>query len=144
VYGFMVTLIVSYVCDMLINTNRQAAQFIIFSPKWQEIADKINNEAHRGCTVLDGEGWYSKQNIKILLVFSRKIESVTIFRIIKSVDENAFVTQGAVNGVYGKGFDKVKVKMKKQKTPKNQKSISTDSETHALEMNQVRRSNREE
>ncbi|MDE5870263.1 MAG: YitT family protein, partial [Muribaculaceae bacterium] len=103
-----------------------------------------NNEAHRGCTVLDGEGWYSKQNIKILLVFSRKIESVTIFRIIKSVDENAFVTQGAVNGVYGKGFDKVKVKMKKQKTPKNQNNITTADGINALEMNQVRRSNREE
>ncbi len=142
VYGFMVTLIVSYVCDMLINTNRQATQFIIFSPKWKEIADKINTEAHRGCTVLDGEGWYSKQNIKILLVFSRKIESVTIFRIIKSVDEDAFVTQGAVNGVYGKGFDKVKIRMKKPKKQTVLDSFSIEGE--AKELRQVRRSNREE
>ncbi len=141
VYGFMVTLIVSYVCDMLINTNRQAAQFIIFSPKWEEIADRINSEAHRGCTVLDGEGWYSKQNIKILLVFSRKIEAVTIFRIIKSVDENAFVTQGAVNGVYGKGFDKVKIRMKKPKAPK---AIDAEVTGESKEMRQVRRSNKEE
>lgn len=143
VYGFMVTLIVSYVCDMLINTNRQATQFIIFSPKWKEIADKINNEAHRGCTVLDGEGWYSKQNIKILLVFSRKIESVTIFRIIKSVDEDAFVTQGAVNGVYGKGFDKVKIRMKKQKN-KPLPVSDTINDSESKEMRQVRRSNKEE
>ncbi|MDE6028388.1 MAG: YitT family protein [Muribaculaceae bacterium] len=141
VYGWMVTFIIAYVCDMIINTNRQAAQFIIFSPKWEEIADRINSEAHRGCTVLDGEGWYSKHNIKILLVFSRKIEAVTIFRIIKSVDENAFVTQGAVNGVYGKGFDTVKVRMKKPKAPK---SIEASLSGEAKEMRQVRRSNKEE
>lgn len=143
VYGFMVTLIVSYVCDMLINSNRQATQFIIFSPKWRQIADKINTEAHRGCTVLDGEGWYSKQDIKILLVFSRKTESVTIFRIIKSVDEDAFVTQGAVSGVYGKGFDKVKIKMKKNKKKKTSEAKAISSE-RTNEMRQVRRSNREE
>ncbi|MBD5205959.1 MAG: YitT family protein [Bacteroidales bacterium] len=113
VYGIMVTFIVSFITDQIINTNRQATQFFIFSPKWAEIADRILSEAHRGVTVMDGQGWYTKRDIKILMVYCRKIESVTIFRIVKSVDENAFVTQGAVNGVYGQGFDKVKIKMKK-------------------------------
>lgn len=142
VYGLMVTFIVAYVADMIINTNRQATQFIIFSPKWREIADKVITEAHRGVTVLDGQGWYSKHEQKILMVWCRKIESVTIFRIVKSVDEHAFVTQGAVNGVYGKGFDSVKIKMKKER--------HHDALTHnALNENStptqlVRRSNQEE
>ncbi|MCH5222912.1 MAG: YitT family protein [Muribaculaceae bacterium] len=113
VYGWVVTFIVAYLTDMVINTNRQATQFIIFSTKWAEIADRINEEAHRGVTVLDGEGWYSKQQVKILMVWCRKIESVTIFRIVKSIDENAFITQTNANGVYGKGFDTMHVKMKK-------------------------------
>ena len=113
VYGWVITFIVAYMTDMVINTNRQATQFIIFSRKWSEIADMINSEAHRGVTVLDGEGWYSKQEVKILMVWCRKIESVTIFRIVKSVDDNAFITQANVNGVYGKGFDTMKVRMKK-------------------------------
>ena len=87
VYGLMVLFLVSYVTDLIINTNRQAVQFTIFSPHWQEIATAINNEANRGCTVLDGTGWYSKHQVKILLVMCRKIESVTIFRIIKSIDK---------------------------------------------------------
>lgn len=115
VYGFLITFIASYVADMIINSNRQATQFIIFSPKWKEIADKVLKEAHRGVTIIDGQGWYTKHEVKILMVWCRKIESVTIFRIVKSIDEDAFVTQGAVNGVYGKGFDKVKIKMKKHK-----------------------------
>lgn len=113
VYGWVVSFLVAYMTDMIINTNRQATQFIIFSPKWAEIADRVNMEAHRGVTVLDGEGWYSKHQVKILMVWCRKIESVTIFRIIKSIDEEAFITQANVNGVYGKGFDKMKVRMKK-------------------------------
>lgn len=113
VYGWVVSFLVAYMTDMIINTNRQATQFIIFSTKWSDIANRINTEAHRGVTVFDGEGWYSKQSVKVLMVWCRKIESVTIFRIVKSIDENAFITQSNVNGVYGKGFDTMKVKMKK-------------------------------
>lgn len=113
VYGFVVLMVVSMMADQTINSNRQAVQFIIFSPHWEEIATAINNDAHRGCTVLNGMGWYSKRDVKVLLVMCRKIESVTIYRIIKSIDKDAFITQANVNGVYGQGFDEIKVKMPK-------------------------------
>lgn len=112
VYGLMVTYVMAFMTDMVINTNRQAIQFFIFSKKWEQIADAVNHEARRGVTILDGQGWYSKQNVKILLVWCRKIESVTIFRIVKSIDEDAFITQTNTNGVYGQGFDTMKVKIK--------------------------------
>jgi uncharacterized membrane-anchored protein YitT (DUF2179 family) len=114
VYGLVVTFLVAYLTDMLINTNRQAVQFQILSSKWEDIANAINSEANRGVTVVDGQGWYSHQDLKILLVWCRKIESVTIFRIVKSIDENALITQSNVNGVYGKGFDQMQIKMKKK------------------------------
>ncbi|MCH5347368.1 MAG: YitT family protein [Muribaculaceae bacterium] len=112
VYGLLVLLLVSFMTDYLINTNRQAVQFIIFSHHWEAIATAINNEAHRGCTVLDGLGWYTKQEVKLILVVCRKIESVNVYRIIKSIDPKAFITQGNVNGVYGQGFDELKLKMR--------------------------------
>lgn len=112
VYGLITLFVIPFMADMMINTNRMAVQFTIFSPKWEEIATAINNEAQRGCTVLNGMGWYSKKEVKVLLVMCRKIESVTIFRIIKSIDNEAFITQAQVNGVYGKGFDEIKLKMK--------------------------------
>lgn len=115
VYGLIVTYVIAYMCDMVINTNRQATQFVIFSHKWEEIADRVNKEAQRGVTVVDGVGWYSKHQVKMLMIWCRKIESVTIFRIVKSIDEEAFITQANVNGVYGKGFDTMKIKMKKEK-----------------------------
>lgn len=113
VYGILFILILSMVTDLVINSNRQAVQFMIFSDKWEEIADAIIRDAHRGCTVLKGVGWYTKNEVTMLMVMCRKIESVTIFRIIKSIDKHAFVTQSKVNGVFGKGFDHVKVKMRK-------------------------------
>ncbi|MCM1504368.1 MAG: YitT family protein [Muribaculum sp.] len=125
VYGLIVTFLVSFMADQVIMTNRQAIQFTIISQKWADIADAINNEAHRGCTVLDGIGWYTKHEMKVLLVMCRKIESVTIFRIVKSIDKDAFVTQANVNGVYGRGFDMVKLKMKTSKN--HEETIHIDS-----------------
>ncbi|MDE5750786.1 MAG: YitT family protein, partial [Duncaniella sp.] len=110
VYGFMFLFIAAYVVDLIINTNRQAVQFIIISQKWERIATAVNHHARRGVTVMDGMGWYTRQPIKILLIVCRKIESVTIFRIIKSIDPGAFITQANVNGVYGQGFDELKFK----------------------------------
>ena len=57
-------------------------------------------------------GWYSKKEVKVLLVICRKYEAMTIFRIIKSIDKDAFLTQANVNGVYGQGFDEIKTTMK--------------------------------
>ncbi len=119
VYGFVVLVIVSLMADMIINTNRQAVQFTIISKHWEKIADAINTDAHRGVTVLTGMGWYSKSDVKMLLVMCRKIESITIFRIIKSIDEHAFITQANVNGVYGQGFDIIKLKTPKTVTKQN-------------------------
>lgn len=146
VYGMMATFIISFVTDQVINTNRQATQFMIFSPKWREIADTIMNEAHRGVTVLDGHGWFTKSDVKILMVYCRRTESVTIFRIVKSIDEKAFVSQGAVNGVYGKGFDSVKVKMKKHKVSSQDRGSHTTGSlpTNPTPAQAVRRSNSEE
>ncbi len=124
VYGFVVLVIMSYVCDMVINTNRQAVQFTIISSHWDEIAAAINNDAKRGCTVIDGTGWYTRHSVKILMVFCRKIEAITIFRITKSIDPDAFISQGNVNGVYGRGFDTLKLKVK---TPHHHESTNKAS-----------------
>ena len=91
---------------------------MIFSKKWKEIADAITQEAHRGCTVLTGTGWYTQKEATILLVMSRNYESMHIFRIIKAIDPDAFVSQAKIKGVYGEGFDHVKVNLKKEDVDK--------------------------
>jgi uncharacterized membrane-anchored protein YitT (DUF2179 family) len=109
VYGLVVMGVTSYTVDMVLNGARQSVQFFIFSDKYDEIADKIIEQAHRGCTLLDGTGWYSKKPVKVLVVMAKKNESITIFRIVKSIDPQAFISQSSVIGVYGQGFEQLKV-----------------------------------
>ena len=112
-FGFCVLFVMSVVIDYVVNSNRQSVQFLIFSKKHDEIAETISKELHRGVTLLDGTGWYSKQNIKVVVVLAKKSQSLEIFRLVRDIDERAFISQSNVVGVYGEGFDKLKVKKKK-------------------------------
>lgn len=119
VYGLIFMVIYSVSADRVINNTRQSVQFHIISKKWQEIADNVIREAHRGCTILEGTGWYTKDPVKIVMVMCRKHESVNIFRIIKETDREAIITQSNVNGVYGSGFDELKVRIHSKKKDDN-------------------------
>ena len=110
IFGFVTLFIIGVVLDWIINSARQSVQFFIFSKKYDEIADRIIKDADRGVTVLDGTGWYSKANVKVLVVLAKKRQSLDIFRLVKRIDPNAFISQSSVIGVYGEGFEKLKVK----------------------------------
>lgn len=131
VYGLIFMIINSFVADMMINSNRQAVQFLIFSKKWEDIANAINNEANRGCTLLHGTGWYTKRDVKILLVMCRKYESVHVMRIIKAIDDDALISQANVNAIYGQGFDEMKVRLHKFKPQERDESMTADTEIHS-------------
>ena len=127
VYGLIFMVIYSVAADRVINSTRQSVQFQIISKKWQEIADNVIAEAHRGCTIMEATGWYTKANVKIVMVMCRKHESVNIFRIIKKIDREAIITQSNVNGVYGFGFDELKVRVHNKKPAEKQPQESTDN-----------------
>lgn len=110
IFGITTLLISTYFIDFIVNGVRQSVQFLIFSREYEEIAQRITTEMHRGVTVLDGMGWYSKSPVKVLVVLARKNESTKIFRIVKQTDPQAFVSQSSVIGVYGQGFDIIKSK----------------------------------
>ena len=78
---------------------------------------------YHGVTLLDAHGWYSKQEMKVICLVARKRESISIFRLIKMVDPDAFVSQSSVIGVYGKGFDEMKVKAKKMEPAKKEQTV---------------------
>lgn len=110
VYGFATLYISSFVLDQVVNSARQSVQFFIISKQYEEIGRRINKDLHRGVTVIDGTGLYTGLGIKMMFVLAKKRESTTIFRLIKDIDPNAFVSQSAAIGVYGEGFDHIKVK----------------------------------
>jgi uncharacterized membrane-anchored protein YitT (DUF2179 family) len=103
----------------VVNSRRSSVQFFIISDKYKEIGERINREPHRGCTIVDAQGFYSGKDVKMLFVLAKRRQSEMIFRIINEVDPHAFVSQSAVIGVYGEGFDQFKVSSKKSKSPKS-------------------------
>ncbi|MDR1980665.1 MAG: YitT family protein [Tannerellaceae bacterium] len=108
VFGFVEMVISNYMLDKIINGNRQSVQFLIFSQKYDEITERILKDLGRGCTLLDGVGGYSQKPTKVVVLLAKKSESLMIFRLIKEVDNQAFISQSIVRGVYGEGFDQIK------------------------------------
>ena len=117
VFGLCTMVIENFMLDFLMNRQRQSVQFMIFSEKWQEIANAIGTQLDHGVTILDGHGWYSGKERKVLCILAKKNESTTIFRLIKMIDPQAFVSQSSVIGVYGEGFDQIKVKVRPHEHP---------------------------
>ncbi len=110
VYGFILITINSTVLDLVISGSRQSVQLFILSKHYAEIADSITKDLHRGVTVLDGKGWYTKENTEVLMVLTRKTDLNILLRYIKAIDPDAFLSVTSVTGVYGKGFDAIKKK----------------------------------
>lgn len=121
VFGLCTMFIECSMLDFVMNWQRQSVQFMIFSKKYQEIANAIAKHTDHTMTILDGHGWYSGVPMKVICLMAKKRESVLIFRIIKTIDPNAFVSQSSVQGVFGEGFDPIKVKVSKK-----------DSQLHAV------------
>ena len=108
VTGYVILIISMILLDYTMTSATQSVQFTIISEKHEEIAQKIGEVVQRGVTELYGEGWYSKQERRVLIVMARRRESQQIFRLIKRIDNKAFVTMTKVVGVYGEGFDHIK------------------------------------
>ena len=115
IYGYVVLYVTAFCIDQMVNSMRRSVRFFIISEKYHEIGERINKEPHRGCTVIDAQGFYSGRDVKMLFVLAKRRQSEVIFRIINDIDPHAFVSQSAVIGVYGEGFDRFKVRTKKPK-----------------------------
>lgn len=122
-FGLCVMTLENFSLDYIMNARRESVQFMIFSRKYQEIANAIGIETGHGVTILDGHGWYTGQEVKVLCILAKKRESTDIFRLIKLIDPNAFVSQSSVVGVYGEGFDEMKVSVKKKLEANRKKNI---------------------
>ena len=108
VYCYIVLVAFTYTLDLVVEGQKQTYQITIMSQLNEQIADAIGNEVKRGVTLLNGWGWYSKKDQKVLLVIAQKKDRVEIMRLVKTIDPNAFISIAKTQGVYGKNFDTIK------------------------------------
>ena len=115
VYGLMQVTVCGYAIDLYISGAKQSVQAFIFTKKVDEMADVIAFDMKRGVTVLPAKGWYSKEDKQVIMVVTRKADLNLLLRYVKSIDPDAFLSVSSVMGVYGQGFDTIKVKSTKEK-----------------------------
>lgn len=117
IYAFVVMLGFSFGVDFVLLGNKSSVQILVFSSKYQEIADHMINEVHRGVTALQSVGWYSQKESKVLLIIARKYQMNEVVNEIKRIDKQAFISVSTAMSVFGEGFEEVKtgLSMKKLK-----------------------------
>lgn len=108
VYGYLVMAVNSYAIDTYLNGIKQSLQVFIFSKDYEKVADRITADLHRGVTVVDGTGWYTKENTKVIITMLRKHEVNDLYKLVKQVDPKAFLSVASVMGVYGQGFENIR------------------------------------
>jgi len=116
-YGLEELVVFSLMIDLVVGGKRSSYQLLVFSEKYQELADHIINKMERGVTVLKAMGWYTKQDKNILLILVNQKELHSLTKVIKDTDPKAFMSVSSTNNVYGEGFEEIKagVSVKKNK-----------------------------
>ena len=123
VYAYIIMLGFSFGIDFVLLGNKSSVQILVFSSKYQEIADHMIHVVHRGVTALQSVGWYSQKESKVLLIVSRKYQMNEVIKEIKSIDPKAFVSVSTAMSVFGEGFEEVKTGMNLKKTNKIEEEV---------------------
>ncbi len=108
ILGYVTMFTFSFGLDFFLMGRKSSVQLLIFSSKFDQIADYINQRMERGVTVLKAVGWFTKSEKDVLLVLVRKFQLGEVTKIVKSIDPKAFVSVVTANDVYGEGFDEIK------------------------------------
>lgn len=74
----------------------------------EQVLNEITSKMSRGLTVLEGRGGYTGANKNVLYIVINKQEIIHLKKIIKEVDENAYVTAHNVHEMIGRGYKEVK------------------------------------
>ena len=115
VYAYIIMLGFSFGIDFVLLGNKSSVQILVFSQQYEQIAEHMINNLHRGVTALQSVGWYSQKESKVLLIVARKYQMNEVIREIKSIDPKAFVSVSTAMSVYGEGFEEIKTGYKKDK-----------------------------
>jgi uncharacterized membrane-anchored protein YitT (DUF2179 family) len=112
IYAYVVMLGFSFGVDLVLLGNKSSVQILVFSSKYEEIADHIINDVHRGVTALQSVGWYSQKESKVLLIIARKYQMNEVVNEIKNIDRKAFISVSTAMSVFGEGFEEIKTGIK--------------------------------
>ena len=103
-YGAVAMFVSSQVTDTVLYGLDSSKVAYIISDRWQEIARTLMDRQGRGVTILQGEGGYTGDEKRVLLVAFKQREIVDIKRQVHELDEGAFLIVCDARDVLGEGF----------------------------------------
>lgn len=120
-YGILEIVTFALTIDLFTVGGRKTMQLLVFTEKYQEIADYVCNTMERGVTVLKAQGWFTRRDRNVLLILLTRQELSSLSKVVNAIDPKAFLSVSAAAGVYGEGFEQIKtgkvkldIKSKKQ------------------------------
>ena len=119
IYGYVAMVTFSFMVDFVLLGGKSTLQVMVFSEKYEQIADYIIYKMDRGVTALKAVGWYTRKDRNVLLILVRKSQLHDLCKAIKELDEKAFVSVSPASSVYGEGFDELKAGISRRKKKEN-------------------------
>lgn len=102
----------SKVIDFILEGLNPRKSFFIISAKHVEVAEAIEQQLGRGITLLNGKGYYTKEEKEIIYIIINRREVLRVKRIVEMIDPNAFMTISHVQEVTGRALPTYQKKFK--------------------------------
>jgi len=107
-FGVITIFVTSKMIDAVIEGFEATRTVFVISEKYDKIKEKVLHGLDRGVTILEGEGGYTLQEKKILMVVLTRREIGELRRIIKNIDDKAFISIIQNAEALGYGFKKLR------------------------------------
>lgn len=103
-YSGVAIFVVGQVIDAVVYRFDYSKVALIISPRYEEIAKKINDKLDRGVTYLDGKGYYLRTETQVILTAVKRQQLADLKELVVEIDPNAFIIVQEAHQVLGDGF----------------------------------------
>lgn len=103
-YSGVALFVTSKVIDAVVYSFDYSKVAMVITPRYAEVAAAIVDQLDRGVTYLDGQGYYSGKDTKVVLTAVKKQQLAELKELVTSIDPNAFIILQEAHQVLGDGF----------------------------------------
>ena len=105
-YSGVAIYITGQIIDAVVYRFDYSKVALVVTPKYEEVAQKIAADLERGVTYLDGEGYYSGTQTKVILTAVKKQQLTELKKLVVQIDPDAFIIVQEAHQVLGDGFSR--------------------------------------
>ncbi len=106
-YSVMGLAIKSLVIDSVVEGFNFKKSFTVVTSRPHEICEFINENLHRGATMLQGVGVYTGSDRWVIIAAMNRRQALLLRNFIRQTDKSAFIMVSNSSEIFGKGFHSV-------------------------------------